>query len=199
MAPQPSLEDAGLVSLQESTDEDGWSQVSASLTYQLWRNPANRDDPVNLRELDEAMRRSLEEEPPWPRPAWLIERVQRMRYPLLWETVRTNWSREVSEYVSVARQLVEHTNYILMNQYREELGLGPGPTIDGMWSVTEAAVNPVAASLDRVEVPAVEIDTDPFVYALGLTLDEHTSVTAVIPREHLDYVRIAFATRVTRE
>ncbi len=200
LAPQPALEDAGTVGLQESTDEDGWSQVSASVTYQLWRNPANRADPVNLRELDDETRRALEEEPPWPRPAWLIERVQRMRYPLLCETVRTTWSRDVSQYTTVGRQLVEHANYILMNQYREQLRLEPGAIGDGAWRVTEAAVNPAAAaSLNGVEVPAVEIDTDPFVYALELTLDEHTNVTAVIPREHLDYVRIAFATPGTRE
>lgn len=198
--PQPSLEDAGMVSLQETGDQDGASQVSASVSYQLWRNPADRDDPVNLRELDEATRIAIEQEPPWPRPAWLIERAQRMRYPLLWETVRTTWSRDVSEYTTVQRQLVEHANYILINQYRERLGLDHGPTTYGPWSVTESAVNPAApARVDGVEVPAVEIDTDPLVYALGLTLDEHVIVTAVIPREHLDHVRIAFATRVTPE
>jgi hypothetical protein len=200
LEPQPTLEDAGLVSLQESGGQRGPSQVSAAVSYQLWRNPADREDPVNLVELDEATRAAIEHEPPWPRPPWLIERAQRMRYPLLWEAVRTTWNRNASEYTTLQRQLVEHTNYILMNQYREPLGLEPGPTVDGPWSVTESTVNRgLTARLDGVEMPAAEIDTDPFVYAIGMTINAHLVVTAVIPREHLELVRVAFARRVTPE
>jgi len=35
------------------------------------------------------------------------------------------------------------------------------------------------------------------VYALGLAIDPQLVVTAVIPREHLDHVRVEFATRAT--
>ncbi|WP_188744784.1 hypothetical protein [Agromyces bauzanensis] len=165
LEPQPTLEDAGLVSPQESGDQRGPSQVSAALSYQLWRNPADREDPIILVKLDEASRAAIEHEPPWPRPAWLVERAQRMRYPLLWETVRTTWNRDASGDTTVQRLLVEHTNYILMNQYREPLGLEPGPTIvDGAMERHQSAVNSVAtARLDGMEVPAAEIDTDPFV------------------------------------
>lgn len=198
LEPQPTLEDAGLVSLQEARDQAGPSQVSAAVTYQLWRNPLDRDDPVNLVDQDEVTLAAIEQEPPWPRPAWLIERVQRMRYPQLWEAVRTTWNREASEHTTVQRQLVEHTNYILMNQYREPLGLEPGPGWHGAWRVTEYAVNTgVTARLDGAEAPAAEIDTDPFVYALGLAIDAQLVVTAVIPREHLHHVRVEFTTRST--
>jgi hypothetical protein len=196
--PQPALEDAGMFSLQESGDQDGASEVSVSVSYQLWRNPNDRDDPVNLRELDDAARVAIEQEPPWPRPAWLIDRVQRMRYPLLWEAVRTNWSRADLADTNVKRQLVEHTNHVLMNQYREALGLDHGPITYGRWSVTESAINPAARGwVDGVQRPAVEIDTDPFVYSIGWVMDERTTVTAVIAREHLDHIRIAFASRST--
>jgi hypothetical protein len=193
---QPALEDAGLVSLQESRNQAGPSQISATVSYQLWRNPLDRDDPVNLAELDDAIRTAIEQEPPWPRPAWLIERAKRLRYPLLWEAVRTTWTRKASEYSTLEHQLVNHANHILMNQYREQLGLEPGPTGHGAWSITESAVNsPVTASLNGAEVPAAEIDTDPNVYAIGLTLDPFLVVTAVIAREHLHHVRVEFATR----
>lgn len=194
--PQPALEDAGMVSMQESRDQDGASEVSVSVSYQLWRNPNDRDDPVNLRELDDVARVAIDQEPPWAQPAWLIDRVQRMRYPLLWDAVRTSWSREASADATVQRQLVEHTNYILMNQYREALGLDDGPVTYGLWSVRESAVNSAArAWINGAKRPAAEIDTDPFVYAIGWVKNERTIVTAVIPREHLDHIRIAFATR----
>jgi len=45
------------------------------------------------------------------------------------------------------------------------------------------------------EVPAFEIDTDPFVYALGAQLRSDVVGTVVIAREHLPYVRPALHTR----
>jgi hypothetical protein len=196
LVPQSTLEDAGLVSLQELRDEAGPSQFSASVSYQLWRNPLDRDDPVNFVDLDDVTRAAIEQEPPWPRPAWLIDRVQRMRYPQLWEAVRTTWNREASDHATVQRQLVEHTNYVLMNQFREPLGLEAGPTWHGAWSVTDSAVNSgVTARIDGSEVPAVEIDSDPFVYGVGLRIDAQVVVTAVIAREHLDHVYVEFAER----
>ena len=41
---------------------------STTLTYTLWRNPADRDAPVNIADLTEEMRASLDVEPPWPLP-----------------------------------------------------------------------------------------------------------------------------------
>lgn len=63
--------------------------MTVSMSATLWRNPVNKSDPVNLADLDEATRRALDEVPPWPRPAWLVESVERMRYPMLWEAVQT--------------------------------------------------------------------------------------------------------------
>ncbi|MBM7830867.1 hypothetical protein JOE59_001572 [Agromyces cerinus] len=84
-----------------------------------------------------------------------------------------------------------------MNQYREALGLDDGPVTYCLWSVREPAVHPVAhAWINGAKRPAAEIDTDPIVYAIGWVMDERTIVTAVTPREHLDHIRIAFATRV---
>ncbi|TWP33659.1 hypothetical protein [Leekyejoonella antrihumi] len=56
---------------------------SLSIRYPLWRNPADRADPVYLAELDEEKRSAIETVP--PRPRWLIDQVQRMRYPQPWE------------------------------------------------------------------------------------------------------------------
>jgi hypothetical protein len=44
-------------------------------------------------------------------------------------------------------------------------------------------------------VPALEIDTDPFVYAIGVKLAADTVLTAVIPRAELQHVTVEFAQR----
>lgn len=125
LVPQPSLEDTDSVSLNSVLDDHGYSEMTASITYTLWRNPDDRLDPVNLAELDEETLRGIDEVPPWPRPRWLIEQVERMRYPQLWEAVRTTWQRE--PHASLQDLLADHVNHILLNQYREKLWPGGKP------------------------------------------------------------------------
>ncbi|WP_156366435.1 hypothetical protein [Microbacterium sp. No. 7] len=197
LAPQRTIEDDGAIGFTEGSGGDGgvW-HVAVSVGYALWRNPDDRDDPVNLADLDERTRASLEEEPPWPRPAWLVEAAQRMRYRRLWETVRTSWHRDRDERTTLERQLVDHVNYVLMNSFREELGLQPGPLTDRAWMVSETSVRRgVTLVVDGDAHDACEIDTDPFVYAIGARLSDELVVTVVVPRDDLHHVRIALVTR----
>ncbi len=196
LVPQPSLEEMDTAGFQSGEDDRGYSEMTASLSYTLWRNPNDHSDPINLADLDEQQRSAIEHVPPWPRPAWLVEHVGRLRYPLLWEAVQTSWHRDSSERTSVGELLVDHVNYILMNQFRQERGLSGNPWDQPAPDVTVRAVNRrVSVLVDGVEVPAAEIDTDPFVYGIGAELDGGGVVTAVIPRAELGHVRIQFATR----
>ena len=195
LVPQPSLEDTDLVSLNSASGEHGYSEMTASITYTLWRNPDDRSDPVNLADLDEETRRSIEEVPPWPRPPWLIEQVERMRYPQLWEAVRTTWHREPSERSSVQSLLADHVNYILMNQYRQELWPGANPWDQHAPIITGRMVNGHARTVvNGVDVPGAEVDTDPFVYGVGARFTGGV-VTAVLPRTELKWIQVRFATR----
>lgn len=196
LSPQPTIEDTKAPAITQGADAQGRSHLAVGLSYRLWRNPQDRADPLNLKDLDESERAAIDSVPPWPRPAWLVEYVEMMRYPLLWEAVRTSWARTPSPYTSPRRQLVDHTNYILMNQFREVLGLPSGPTTDGPWQVREASVNAAATlEIDGNVVPAFEIDTDPFVYAIGAQLRPDVVTTVVISREHLPYVHVALSTQ----
>ncbi|MFF5791400.1 hypothetical protein ACFY5D_05075 [Paeniglutamicibacter sp. NPDC012692] len=196
LVPQPALEEMDTVGLQSSEDDRGYSEMSASLSYTLWRNPNDHSDPINLADIDEEQRNAHEYVPPWPRPAWLVEHLERLRYPLLWAAVQTSWHRDPSKGPSVDEQLVDHVNYILMNQFRQERGLSGYPWDKPAPDVTVRAVNHrVKVLVDGVEVPAAEIDTDPFVYGIGAELHGGGVVTAVIPRAELGHVRIEFATR----
>ena len=122
LVPQPSLDDINMESTTTSSGDSGMSQMSVSINYTLWCNPLDHSDPANLAELDESTRRALDEPAPHPRPAWLVEQVARMRYPMLWEAVRTSWHREPTDFSTPSYLLVEHANYILMNRFRTELG-----------------------------------------------------------------------------
>lgn len=183
------------VGVNFASDSDGYSSITASISATLWRNPDDKSDPANLAELDDSTRRAIEEVPPWPRPAWLIDRVDMMRYPSLWEAVQTHWHREESELSELGFLLNQHANYILMNQFREELGLsahdGEAPTLLPERRVTR----PTDVSIDEEMVPGIEIYTDPHVYAVGAKLPSGGTLTSVIAREHLPFVTLEFATR----
>lgn len=201
LVPQPALEDHDSLGFMGVGGADGSSQITVALTYTLWRNPQDHDDPANLVELDADARASLETTPPWPRPRWIIEQADRMRYPMLWEAVRTTWTREASEYTTLTQQLVQHVNHLLMNRFRAELGLPSGPPSgppdrDEPWRAKPSSVNPKARiEVDGIERAAVEIDTDPFVYGIGAQLSPEIVVTVVIPRAELPLVRLGLATR----
>jgi len=193
-AAQPALEFAD-VGVETTGSGSGLDAMSVSISMTLWHNPGDKADPVNLAELDDATRRAIDDVPPWPRPAWLVEGVQRMRYPTLWEAVRTTWHREESDRSTVDAVLVHHVNHILMNQFREELGLEIGDWHSPALASERVIRRGVEVSIDDGPVPGVEIDTDPFAYAVGARLPSGGILTAVVPRDHLPYVRMAFRQR----
>jgi hypothetical protein len=196
LVPQPSLEDTDSVGLGYGQDARGYSDMTASVTYTLWRNPIDRSDPINLADLDEQTRRAIEDVPPWPRPAWLVKQVKRMRYPQLMEAVRTTWHRDRSERTSTRSVLLDHVNYILMNQYRQELGLGGNPWDQHAPTGIDLMFNDqVTVLVSGLEMPAVEVDTNPFVYGIGTELPGGGIVTAVLPRAELNRIQIQFTTR----
>lgn len=189
---QPSLEDTNSIGVSTMQDRRGCASFCVSISYTLWSHPADHSDPIKLADLDDEKCASIEKVSVWPRPSWLIERFQRMRYPQLWEAVRTTWNRDQTGHTSLAQQLVGHANYILDNQYRDETsqpGLRPAP-------LTAKSVNPaITVAVDGVSGPAADIDTDPFVYAIGAETAPNTVVTAVLARSELEYIQIAFAAR----
>lgn len=193
LRPQRSLTRTPIAAFTETTGMAGREEVSASFSYTLWRYPDDHADPRNEIELDEATRRSLMEEPPWGRPAWLIAHVQAFRYPMLWEAVRTKWHASPGRArSSLPEQLVDHTDHILRNQFREELGLSADPRVDPESNTTTASVSEASVEVDGEERPAMQIDTDPLVYSIGFPIDEQVTCTAVIPRDALALVDLAF-------
>ena len=198
LAPQPHVEDWGGFGAQASERNGAIEQMSALLTYTLWRNPDDPTDPANLAELNKDTRAALDTSPPWSRPRWLLEGGERMRYPTLWEAVRTTWTSpdEARRRKSVEAELVWHANYVLMNRFPQ-----PGQRSVPPWERTEGRVDErhvehgTPVTIDGEPVPGVRIDTDPNVLAVGADLGPSGVLTAVIEREHLPFVTLAFEQR----
>jgi hypothetical protein len=197
LSQQPHLEDWGALGLVEQWQGAGENaqiqHASVSRSYTLWRNPRDRDDPVNLLELDEMTRQSLDDIPPWPRPEWLLRQVERMRYPMLWEAVQTHWSAPVVTALPTSDQLVDHVQHVLNNHFRSEHALPPMTGQTWAQLVTIRGVqhdHPVV--VDSVERSGVLLDMDPYVVGIGVGLDDGRVLTAAIPRVALPLLQIAF-------
>lgn len=195
--PQPHLEDWGAIGGgTTTTSQHGVEELHAVIGYTLWRHPEDRSDPANLADLDDDTRAALEATPPWPRPQWILDAVERMRYPMLGEAVRTTWRRSGVDDATVEHTLVDHANHILRNRFREELGLGDRPWADADrgFEITGPQVQRgFAVEIGGRIVDGMLIDTDPFVYAVGAPLGPNGILTAVVPGDELSYLTMAFA------
>ncbi|MCI9859640.1 hypothetical protein MIBA_15680 [Microbacterium proteolyticum] len=111
------------------------------------------------------------------------------------EATRTAWHASPdAEHSSLSRQLVDHTNHVLRNCFREQLGIPAGPTRTTDWKVKPSAVAEASLEVNGNHRPATHIDTDPFVYAVGFRVDEHTVSTNVFPRDSLPLLDLSLTT-----
>ena len=192
---QPSLSEFGVATSGSSTNGGPVVPDSLSISYTLWRNPQDHDDPVNLADLSGLERDSLEEEPTRPLPAWMLEFRRLARYPSLWEAVMTTRVRDPAGQTPTS-VLVAHTNYVLTNTFRDQRVVG-GVTGELDSPVAEHHLETVGVAVDGVDVPGWRIDTDPHVYSVGADLGDRI-LTAVVARDHLQFVNVAFQTRIRR-
>jgi len=189
---QPSLQELAVGTTGSSSNGGEMTLDSVSLTYTLWRNPRDRNDPVNLGDLSESDRQALDAPPVRPLPDWMMERRELMRYPMLWEAVLTTRNSD-AEWQTPESTLVGHVNHVLTNAFRDQRVVGGIPgELDS--PVTERHIQPVTIPVDGVDVPAMQIDSDPNVYAVGADLGDRI-LTAVVSRDHLSSVTMAFVTR----
>jgi hypothetical protein len=200
LAPQPNLEDWGISGVQadERTDNRRPVLQSASFSrmYTVFRNPDDRDDPVNRADVDEALREALDRPVPDDLPEWMVRLRERMLYPMLWDAVRTHWfaaAETGQEQRDVADLLTAHVDHVLRNRFRAEHGLGD--PIPERWAslVQREAVRAGDVVVGgAVATGGAIIDTDPFVIGLGAPLADGRVLTAVLPRTLLGLVTVQF-------
>lgn len=194
LTPQPALSrlpGAGFVEGGIGSAQEEWS---VTFGYTFWRHPENHDDPRNERELDERTRRSIEDEPPWGRPAWIREMAQLFRYPMLQDAVRTTRYGAERTDATVSSQLVHHANHVLRNSFREQLGLSIPIGVHFAGEVAPSSVALASLVVDGERRTAFHIDTDPFVYAVGLEVADRVVCTVVLDRDVLPFLDLAVST-----
>jgi len=189
---QPSLTELGVATVGSSSGGGSTSLDSVAITYTWWRKPEDKDDPVNLADLTARERESLEAEPVRPLPDWMLEIRRLMQYPSIWEAIMTTRALDV-EWQSPKSVLVDHANHILTNTFREQRVSGGFPGSLNA-PVREQHIEPFDVLVDGVNSPGMRIDSDSDVYALGANLGDR-KLTAVIAREYLPHVTLAFETR----
>ena len=193
--PQPHLEDWGGFEVQSVGHSGGLDEMSVGLSYTLWRNPDDRADPGNLADLDDRTRAALDEEPPWPRPQWILDMVTRMRYPILLAAVRTTWCRDPSRQ-NAKTALVDHVNYVIVNQFGGSYPASPLATADSHPLVDERSIESGhAVDINGGAVAGLRLDTDPDVIGIGADLGADGVLTGVIPRDALPLIELSFVKR----
>ncbi|WP_427017663.1 hypothetical protein ACQCSX_03330 [Pseudarthrobacter sp. P1] len=196
LVPQDTVEEAG-AGLNWETGNGRLEREAATLSYTLWRHPADRGDPANLAVLSAEVQASLDVAPPWPLPPWITAWRARMRYPLLWDAVRTTHINDGSGRPTAETALVQHINYIVENQYRAERVAGGFPGKLREPATAQQLDHDVPILVDGVRVPGLRLGTDPHVLGLAADLGDRL-LTAVVGREYLPYLRLEFATRPSR-
>ena len=191
---QRTLERIPHPSLEESISDGVRTSMAVSWSYTLWRVPGDPGDPANL--VDAATLASLEGMPPAPSPAWLVDGVERMRRPMLWEAVRTTWDADAG---ATGEDPLEdagarHVAYVAVNRFDEHRG--PGARWDRPELVAPGARRVAPLVVDGAEVAGVAIEGDRHVLGLGALLDDGAILTAALPRDELEHVRVAFETVV---
>lgn len=191
LVPQPSLEDTDTLGITDGHDRSGLVDMAVDVTYTFWRNPDDRSDPVNLAVLDDETRAAIERTTPWQRPRWLIEHVERMRYPQLWDAVRTTWTRRVSG-PDVIGAIAEHLGQILANRYGQP---ALGDDLSGSRSVIEQECVDTTIEVDGMPQGAVGFDGHPLLHAVGVQVGPSAVATVVLPRDVLPYVEVGLSAR----
>ncbi|WP_375387885.1 hypothetical protein [uncultured Amnibacterium sp.] len=197
LVPQRHLEDRGVEGISESRHQDAdgpevLEEVTLSRSYVLWRDPDDRSSPRNLAQLDDALRAALDRPQERPLPKWLLDARERLRYPHLWEAVHTSWTAPGTDPQTVEDRVAGHAENVLLNRFRRELGLGDDDLMAEV-VVPRNALQPHEVVVDGVPRPGLLLDTDPFVLAVGVALDDGRVVTVVVPRDELPLVRLELA------
>lgn len=191
---QPTLERIPHPSIASTGAGAAPTSMEVAWSYTLWRVPGEPDDPANLADLDAATLETLDDVPPWPRPAWILAGIERMRRPMLWEAVRTTWdpSGETSIDDPLRDTLRHHVASVAVNRF--DVDRGPRARWDRPELDAADAWQPAEVVVDGIVVAGVRLDGDAHVLGLGAQLDDGAILTAALPRAELAHIRVAFET-----
>lgn len=189
-APQPWLEEFAAA----QTSSHG-RFVEISLSYSFFRNPRDRSDPVNHVALDPTQKLAIERAENDHLPPWMIDQITRMRYPVLWEAVRTSVPIPAERSRPIEARIGAHMNDVLRNTFpgRVRSRRGGMPVVAATLREEDVSRG-VPLLIDGEQTRGFRVDTDPDVIALGARVDGRY-MTVVIDRKIAPHIKMEFVRR----
>ena len=188
------VEQPGLIRLDGlSTVATGDRLVEVSVSYSHLVAPEDPTDPRGLVDDIDEVTGWIEKAHRDGRPEWFVRSLEALRFPMLWETVRTA-RRDADGATSLAESLARHLDHVLINTVegrRRRSGDRPGRELDG--PVNPAHARPATVVVDGLPREGVEIDTDADLTGWAVIVDDLV-VSVALDREVAATLEVALAT-----
>lgn len=190
----------GLVSQPHLGELDGLSTVATgeelvevSVSYSFLAIPTDLTDPRNLVPTVRDIEGWLEKAERDGQPEWFVRSLESMRFPMIWEAVRTATRRDAFG-ATTAERLAAHMEHVLVNtaderRRRDDSGI---PSLDG--GVSAAHARPATVTVDGNEHPGIRIDTDATVIGWAVEVDD-SLVSIVVDRDRAEHLDVELTAR----
>lgn len=190
LVPQPHLKELDTLSTVASDEE----LTDVSVSYSFLTEPTDPTDPRNLvptvRDIDGWLEKAERD----GQPEWFVRSLQAMRFPMVWEAVRTT-SRTDPSGATTAERLAAHMEHVLINTSDERRRRDDDSGIPSLdTGVTAAHARPTTVPVDGTERPGIQIDTDPTVIGWAVEVDD-SLVSVVLDRDRADHLDVRLVTR----
>lgn len=182
--PQPRLEEFAAAPTMGSG-----RLIEVSLSYSVFRHPHRRDHPENQLPLTPEQESAILRAEKSGLPPWIVDQITRMRFPVLWEAVRTSVAIPTERARPIEARLSAHMN--------DALRLMPGSRTRARRTVQlddDDITRGAPILVDGEKVRGIVVTDDPDLVALGLRVDDR-QVTVVIDRALAPLVRLELARR----
>lgn len=190
LSPQPHL--------VETAATPGWANgraVRMCLSYAVVRVPSDPENPANFLALGAARAAVIARAAAAPVPAWLRDQIMRMRYPPLYEAVRTSLQAQPGRN---RQQLEEHVeahigdalNCMFPGRHHPELVRRRAGNVPRLSDSRRSTL----VHVDGLVVPGYRIVVNPHLIAVGARLGDRF-LTAVIPQMFDSLITPTFVTR----
>ncbi len=170
--------------------------VEISLSYSFFKNPLHHADPANQVPLTSDQQRAIERAENDHMPPWIADQVTRMRYPVIWEAVRTSVPIPAERSRPLESRLAAHMGDVLRNTFpgRVRSRRGGIPVVAAALR-DEDVVRGVPIIVDGETVRGYRVNTDPDVVVMGARVDSRY-MTVVLDRKIVPDIRMEFIRRI---
>ena len=189
LVPQPNIREIAASTTSSSRDGRAFHLETAAITYAIFWNPDDLDDPVNHVELPPDVRAAIAH--PSPRlPPGVVDWLPGMRFPNAYEAVQTVLPRDGR---SIADELALHMRNVVGNTFRKQRD--PTPHEPDSFVDPPSASDAMDASVivDGEVVGCVGI-ADEHVLGLGVGLGDAIALL-VLPKHLLPVLRVELVRR----